>query len=509
MRESNLKANDRRLHSLSRLGYLMTLFALIVTCFSSNPALGIQPSRSDGSAAHSEAPRLGFLPPENPPANEPPIPNYYNECAAQKTVDNSVSCTEVALAAIDNARVNEGVRPMSFDLKAFETMAPSEQLFVIVNLERIDRGLQPVKYVTTQLDQFAQTGADDSTDPTSPHTLTGGATVSSWGSIWAVGIPNALIANYFWMYDDGIGSPNGDCTSARAHGCWVHRDIIFMPDARSGCYLAMGVGLDDVARGISYADLLVQGCGAVPGDVTLTWANVESALGGTKHFNVSTQSLLPPSDYASSYSDWLETENASTSYSWSITSGTLPPGFALSSAGQLTGPNSDPTPSYSFTVTASETGAPSITASKSFSLGSGESPGSTTTTTTTLSTTTTTPLMTTTTTTPSSTTTTPVKMTTATIHHVSIPSAPRIRVTSPTKGDVSVIIVGSVNSHGDAIVEFQTSIDTSIWHKISRLGNGTFLIRHLRSGKSYGIRLRAVSKAGVGHPSQEMSLRVK
>jgi hypothetical protein len=118
-------------------------------------------------------------------------------------------------------------------------------------------------------------------------------------------------------------------------------------------------------------------------------------------------------------------------------------------------------------------------------------------------------LMTTTTTTPSSTTTTPVKMTTATIHHVSIPSAPRIRVTSPTKGDVSVIIVGSVNSHGDAIVEFQTSIDTSIWHKISRLGNGTFLIRHLRSGKSYGIRLRAVSKAGVGHPSQEMSLRVK
>jgi hypothetical protein len=126
-----------------------------------------------------------------------------------------------------------------------------------------------------------------------------------------------------------------------------------------------------------------------------------------------------------------------------------------------------------------------------------------------LSTTTTTPLMTTTTTTPSTTTTTPVKMTTTTIHHVSVPSAPRIRATSPTKGDVSVKIVGSVNSHGDAIVEFQTSIDTSIWHNISRLGDGKFLIRHLRSRKSYWIRLRAVSKAGAGHPSQEMSVRVK
>jgi len=391
---------------------------------------------------------------------------------------------------------------MSFDLKAFEMMAPLEQLFVIVNLERIDRGLQSVKYVTTQLDQFAQTGAKDSTDPTSPHTLTGGATVSSSGSIWAVGFPNVLIANYFWMYDDGFGSPNGDCTSARAPGCWAHRDIILMPNARSGCYLAMGDALDEVSGGISYADLLVEGCGALPGDVTLTWADVKSALKGTGQFNVSTRALVRPSDFALRYSDWLETENAPTSSSWSITSGSLPPGFALSSAGQLTGPNSDPKQSYSFTVTASETGAPSITASKTFSLGSGESPRTTTTTTTPSTTT-----PSTTTTTPSTTTTTAV--TTTTIHHVSIPSAPRIRATSPTKGEVSVIIVGSVNSHGDAIVEFQTSIDTSIWHNISRLGDGKFLIRHLRSGKSYRVRLRAVSKAGAGHPSQEKSVRVE
>ena len=404
---------------------------------------------------------------------------------------------------------------MSFDLDAFETMAPVEQLFVIVNLERIDRGLQPVKYMTSQLDQFARTGAVDSTDPTSPNTLTGGARVSSWGSIWAAGFPNVLVANDFWMYDDGFGSPNEDCTSARAPGCWVHRDIILMPDARSGCYLAMGSGLDDVSGGISYADLLVQGCGASPGDTTLTWADVESALKGTGQFNVSTRALVPASDFASRYSDWLEAENASTSFSWSITSGSLPPRFALSSAGQLTGPNSDPKQSYSFTVTASETGAPSTTVSKSFSLGSSESPGTTTTTTTTTpSTTTSTPTTTTTTpstttTTPSTTTTTAVRMTTTTIHHVSVPSAPRIRATSPTKGDVSVIIVGSVNSHGDAIVEFQTSIGTSVWHNISRLADGKFLIRHLRSGKAYRIRLRAVSKAGAGHPSRGRSVRVE
>jgi hypothetical protein len=37
---------------------------------------------------------------------------------------------------------------------------------------------------------------------------------------------SALEADYGWMYNDGYGGPNFDCTTPTAAGCWGHRDNI-------------------------------------------------------------------------------------------------------------------------------------------------------------------------------------------------------------------------------------------------------------------------------------------
>jgi hypothetical protein len=60
-------------------------------------------------------------------------------------------------------------------------------------------------------------------------------------------------ANYFWMYDDGPGSPNADCTPSNQSGCWGHRDNILGFGRATA--LAMGVAAPAGAR--SYALTIV------------------------------------------------------------------------------------------------------------------------------------------------------------------------------------------------------------------------------------------------------------
>ena len=104
-----------------------------------------------------------------------------------------------------------------------------EQVFTVVNDERLDRGLAPIDYMTNQLNAYAQSGASAATDPTFPSSLTGGAPITFGGSIWAGGLTSVLEADYYWMYDDGWGgssTSNSACTLANLSGCWGHRDIV-------------------------------------------------------------------------------------------------------------------------------------------------------------------------------------------------------------------------------------------------------------------------------------------
>jgi hypothetical protein len=216
---------------------------------------------------------VGVLPPDNPPGNIPLSSSDY-------------------LASIDSARADEGVGPMNVDEAAVASLPVSEQVFIVLNEERIDRGLPPIPFMSAQLDARAQLGADSASDPAIPGTLSGGSPVTWGGSIWAGGLSSVFGADYYWMYSDGLGGPqdatsNEDCSAQDPSGCWGHRDIIlhqFGSCGAGGPTLVMGAAFSATGSpGGSIAALVVGSCGEPPTDVTLTWQQVLSSVLAPPH----------------------------------------------------------------------------------------------------------------------------------------------------------------------------------------------------------------------------------
>jgi ribosomal protein L24E len=207
----------------------------------------------------------GILPPSNPPANIPPDSGDW-------------------LTAINNARAQEGVGAMDVSESTLSSLPIDEQVFTVVNDERVDRGLPPIDYLTSQLDSYAQGGANAGTDPSFPSVLTCGAPITYGGSIWAGGLTSALEADYFWMYDDGYSgssTTNAACSASNSSGCWGHRDIILhsFPNCPSGApVLSMGAAFSPTGyAGGSIAAILVSSC-SPPTDVTMSWGQVAAAV---------------------------------------------------------------------------------------------------------------------------------------------------------------------------------------------------------------------------------------
>jgi len=210
----------------------------------------------------------GILPPNNPPANiAPSSPDF--------------------LTSIDAARAEEGVGPMDVSESVVSSLPVDEQAFIIINEERINRGLPPIAYVTAQLDADAQQGANAGDDPGFPSALTGGSPLTWGGSVWAGGLTSVFGADYYWMYADGFGgaqgeTTNADCTASSSSDCWGHRDILLHEFSSCGTAaptLAMGAASSQTgSAGGSIAAVVVSTCGAPPSDVTLTWSGVEASV---------------------------------------------------------------------------------------------------------------------------------------------------------------------------------------------------------------------------------------
>ena len=99
----------------------------------------------------------GYLPPSNPPANIAPSSGDW-------------------LASINAARAQEGVGPMNISESQLAGLPIDEQVLTVVNDERVDRGLPPINYVTSQLDSYAQGGANVGQRPVVPLELERGRT---------------------------------------------------------------------------------------------------------------------------------------------------------------------------------------------------------------------------------------------------------------------------------------------------------------------------------------------
>lgn len=133
------------------------------------------------------------------------------------------ACQTAALADLNAARAAEGVGPMQLPGN-FGSLTIPQQLLVLSNLERVDRGLAPVLGLSAPLDQDATTAAQQDRDPIPTH-LYGTTATSNWEG----GYPSPFEADFVWMYDDGLGSGNIDCTPSNQSGCWGHRHDILWP----------------------------------------------------------------------------------------------------------------------------------------------------------------------------------------------------------------------------------------------------------------------------------------
>ena len=217
--------------------------------------------------------RQGILPPNEPPQNIPPNPNFLYDCNGAH-YDDSSGCVNATLQAIGNAREQEGLPGMVLPTD-WNSLSPPVQMYVVTNLERTVRGLPPLSAMASALDQASVAGAQQNADPTPPS----GFPWTSWGSNWAGAVGNPLEAMYFWMYDDGMGSSNIDCTQSNQSGCWGHRNNVLISLNCNPCL--MGDGWDPTAwqGDPSWAQLLVDTSGSPQLDYT--WGQVLPYLPGS------------------------------------------------------------------------------------------------------------------------------------------------------------------------------------------------------------------------------------
>lgn len=147
---------------------------------------------------------VGILPPAHPRHNCVP-PGL-----------DTASATSL-LASIDYCRAMEHIGSLHLPSN-FRDLTAREQLFVLLNLERVNRGEPPVLALTGSLDVSADAGAATGRDPAVPAS----PVFKGWYAI-DVDYGKPLAADWWWMYDDGYGSGNVDCLAAGGPGCWVHR----------------------------------------------------------------------------------------------------------------------------------------------------------------------------------------------------------------------------------------------------------------------------------------------
>jgi len=162
------------------------------------------------------------------------------------------TCVAAGVRYLNQARAHLG-QPAYALPRRFATLPPTRQVFILTNLDRIRYRLSPIPGLTMSLDRDAAAGVRRQTDP-APST-------SDWEgytSNWAAGYPNIVLAYGSWMYDDGPGSGNLDCSAHHTSGCWGHRHDILWKFARLGA-VAMGAAAGKGPGGVpGYAMLLEQ-----------------------------------------------------------------------------------------------------------------------------------------------------------------------------------------------------------------------------------------------------------
>jgi hypothetical protein len=201
----------------------------------------------NAGAGAAQAATAGILPPRNPAA----------DC------DRGAPRAGFDLTSLNACRAKEGIGPLALPSN-WTSLTPGQQQLVIIDIERVNRGLVPIVGLSATLSSLAARGASADRDPAFPaNGFRGG------GGLWASGT-SVIGADYEWMYDDGLHGfdANLDCPAGGGSGCWLHRDIILWRG--DGGALVAGAGYVRRSQSGSYAFEVLSGYSTA--GLTFTWA---------------------------------------------------------------------------------------------------------------------------------------------------------------------------------------------------------------------------------------------
>lgn len=204
-----------------------------------------------------------------------------SSCVREPT---GAKCINASVYYLDQARATLHQKPYKLPAN-FVQLGAEVQAFILTNLDRTQYKLPAITGLTSELnrdamgalphDPYGVLGDGDpfSTDPNFQQTT----------SNWAGGYPNIVLAYEAWMYDDGFGSPNADCTARTSLGCWGHRHDILWKFVNTGGPYAMGVAAGKDRHGTrGFAMLLGAGNSAYHPKYSYRWSQA-LADGAGKH----------------------------------------------------------------------------------------------------------------------------------------------------------------------------------------------------------------------------------
>jgi len=188
-------------------------------------------------------------------------------------------CINAVVYYLDKARSRSHLPPYALPAN-FPSLSPPRQLFILVNLDRIQYGLPPFPGMTAQLDHDALASGVWPADDPHPSHPTG---LSIWWPGWAGAFYNAPMAYEVWVWDDGLGATNPRCTPSDHSRCWGHRHSVLW---RYGSRLAMGAAAGrDSRHRRSYAYLFVGGNAGYKPSYTYTWKQAVKDGAGTNTYD--------------------------------------------------------------------------------------------------------------------------------------------------------------------------------------------------------------------------------
>jgi hypothetical protein len=199
------------------------------------------------------------------------------------TAPTAKECIDAGVYYLDKARRRNGLPPYRLPAD-FPALSEAQQIFILVNLDRIAYGLRPFPGLTAELNHDALVSgvwvADD------PH-LSNTTGVNTWWPGWAGAFYNAPMAYEAWVWNDGLGANNPRCTPTDHSRCWGHRHSVLW---RYGPALAMGAAagrdLRHHQRGYTY--LFVGGSSSYTPHYVYTWKQAVADGAGKNTYDFGT-----------------------------------------------------------------------------------------------------------------------------------------------------------------------------------------------------------------------------